>query len=101
MTAFTKLVQHLKKTSGERLKGLSSSEINEIFNSIDVGKDGLLDRKEWAAVFSQQGVRGGRVTLGVSSSVPAKLDSAMIDSQISNCIGKNRSSLVKHFKEIG
>lgn len=53
---FEKLVHQLCKYSEEKMARPNFSVLKDMFDVIDIGKDGLIDYKEWSTTFQHMGV---------------------------------------------
>ena len=81
-----------------------------MFDAVDIGKDGLIDFKEWTSTFQYMGVpEAGTVsqpeptTFGVKAAIKlneiSSWDNGKDHNLIGACIAKNKNSLLKKFKE--
>ena len=80
------------------------SVLKDMFDAIDIGKDGLLDMREWNSTFAHMGVPEGKeATFGEKNAIKYNGVSAWENSdehqRVGAIIAKNRNVLIKKFKE--
>ena len=80
------------------------SVLKDMFDAIDIGKDGLIDMREWNSTFAHMGVPEGKeATFGEKNAIKYNGVSAWENSdeyqRVAAIIAKNRNVLIKNFKQ--
>ena len=80
------------------------SVLKDMFDAIDIGKDGLIDYKEWTSTFQHMGVPDTQpATFGTKNAIKytgiSSWDNGDQHQRVGACIARNRNSLIKKFKE--
>ena len=107
---FEKLLRSLCSYSNEKMPMPEYTVLKDIFDAIDIGKDGLLDYREWTTTFQHLGVpeKGSETqpepqTFGDKNAARytamSSWENGPEHARIGACIAKNRNSLMKKFKD--
>jgi len=52
------LYNHLNELSSQKLPKQDYLVLKDLFDNIDIGKDGLIDKREWNTTFQSKGLGG-------------------------------------------
>ena len=108
---FEKLVHQLCEYSNEKMSKPEYMVLKDMFDAIDIGKDGLIDNREWITTFQHLGLpeAGTRnqpepQTFGEKNALKfiagsSNWDNGKEHQMIGACIAKNRNALLKKFRE--
>ena len=108
---FEKLVHQLCEYSNEKMSKPEYMVLKDMFDAIDIGKDGLIDNREWITTFQHLGLpeAGTRnqpepQTFGEKNALKfiagsSNWNNGKEHQMIGACIAKNRNSLLKKFRE--
>ena len=108
---FEQLLNQLCQQSQEKMPKPDFMVTKDMFDTIDIGKDGLLDFREWITTFQHLGVsESGNAhqpepqTFGQKNAIKntgaaSQWMGGPEHARIGACIAKNRNSLLKKFKE--
>ena len=56
---FKNLINELQRSDPERLKAFEFIVLKDLFDAIDLGKDGIIDKQEWHVTFNAVGLKSG------------------------------------------
>jgi len=107
---FEKLVLQLCNYSEEKMPKPDYTVLKDMFDALDVGKDGVIDFREWTATFQHMGIsdKGTKTqpepaTFGDKNAIKytgiSTWNNGPEHALIGACIARNRNSLIKKFKE--
>ena len=107
---FEKLIHKLCEYSEEKMPKPDFTVLKDMFDAVDVGKDGVIDFKEWTSTFQHMVVsdKGTKTqpepaTHGEKNAIKytgiSTWNNGPEHALIGACIAKNRNSLIKKFKE--
>lgn len=71
--------------------------VKDLFDTIDIRKDGILDIKEWQQTFGQ--VTGGSNSLSIKTTPLAQWETSREFENITHLLAKQRKLIVKCFKD--
>lgn len=92
---FNKLIEKIYELHGEA--GPNYQVMKDLFDIIDVRKDGVIDQHEWKKVFERVATGGQRTTIRTLPPQLAEWENSRGFDNISQAIGKNRKLLLEQF----
>jgi len=91
---FSKLVVKAHELAGE--KAPTYPVIKDLFDTIDIRKDGMLDLHEWQQTFGQVGQANSRIS--IKTTALSLWENTREYGQICSLMAKNRKLLIEKFK---